>query len=455
MLAVIIGRAVGVPGPAHRGTQVAPYASQTIAARGSLEEPNATPALPMEGGGLRGARAAAAPDEPTIWRHRRFHSRARVILRVRWIALALFCGILLLPGWAAPLGLQGPAPWIFLGTMAALSLLHRLPALPLERLAPAALAADTLAATWLIASTGGLRSPFLALQVGLVALWVLLFPRPLAALPAVAMLPILAQLDKLLPTAAGGSLFDVLVIVFYGALDLGMILLLVYVNQREEADHGRLLLLERTQRELAVAEERSRLAREMHDGLGASLAGLAMQAELVSLRSPEGKLRQEAEGLRSGVEEALEELRHGLHLTRGDFNLAKAAKAHLSRTERLSGASLRLHLDEALAAAVPTQVQLHLFRVIQEAISNALRHGRAGIVEVHLVEAQGRCQLSIRDDGAGFQPGPERSGSYGLRGMRERAARCGGELLLSSAPGEGTQLLFTFPLLPPSRRSPS
>jgi len=424
------------------------------------------------------------------WRRLQFVARARTIAKGRWLVIVGAAAILSIPGWAEALGLVGPAPWLLLAAMTSLGVLHHLllpreagdlgagdeppltsapapgfrprgssqqapPPGPVpERTSPSllrtvsylSLCVDTLAALYLVAATGGLRSPLLALQVGLTALFVLLFPRPLAALPALAILPVLAQLERALGLAAPGGLFEPLAVLGYGALDLAIIFLIVGASRREEIHHAGLIRLERAEGELALAEERARLSREMHDGLGAALTGLSMQAEVLLGLCESGRLREEALDLRAAADDALDELRQGLWVIRGEFGLYRAARSHCEQLGRRAKQEIRYRDDGVAAIPLPGQAQLSLFRLLQEALSNAVRHAEANVIDVELAADDAHCVVSIRDDGRGFDPRVDRVGHYGLRGMRERALRLGAALELVSAPGQGTDVRIAVPI---------
>lgn len=407
--------------------------------------------------------SASARGAQATWAWHRFVARARAVQVGRAIALALLLALLLVPGWARSLGIAGSIPWILLAAGAASTLLNGL-LLRRDRVVEStarsrrllratswsSLCLDTLCALYLIAATGGLRSPLLALQLGLVGAFALLFPRPLAAVPALLLLPLLARIDRLLDPAAAGGPFEILAILGYGGLDLAIILLLVEADRQGEAHHERLLRLERVERELAVAKERGRLSREMHDGLGASLTSLALQSEILLGRCPDGRFREEVAELRSGTSEALEELRHGLRLMRGEFRLGAAARSHCEQLRRRIGVDLRFEGDDHPAADLADAAALHLFRLLQEAVSNAVRHAAASRIEVRLEAADGVVSLSVRDDGKGFESSSVGEGHYGLRGMQERASRCGGSLELRSAAGLGTEVRAVVPIRSPS-----
>ena len=223
------------------------------------------------------------------------------------------------------------------------------------------------------------------------------------------------------------------------------------LNRELELSQERLRALSR--RLLEVQEdERGRLARDLHDDIGQVLTALKIQLESLAFASG-------ASGSR--VRECVETTRHALERVRqlslslrplqlDDLGLVAALRSHLDRQASIGG--LTPHFDAADAPqGVPAEVETACFRVAQEAITNVLRHARARNVWLRLFWDGGRLALSVRDDGAGFDPQAARrrgagGASLGLVGMEERAALAGGALELRSTPGQGTVLLATFAL---------
>jgi signal transduction histidine kinase len=131
-----------------------------------------------------------------------------------------------------------------------------------------------------------------------------------------------------------------------------------------------------------------------------------------------------------------------------DVGLAAAVEWQVQEFQARSGiqCKVRLLTREVFAPDVSTT----LFRILQEALTNVVRHAKATRVEAVLQKQQDRLVLRIRDNGRGFDPAsPALSKSLGLMGMRERAAILGGEVNISSAPGKGTAVTAWIPLLSP------
>ncbi|MEU8935889.1 sensor histidine kinase [Streptomyces sp. NPDC048409] len=221
--------------------------------------------------------------------------------------------------------------------------------------------------------------------------------------------------------------------------------------QENAALHAQLLV---QAREAGIADERRRLAAEIHDTIAQGLAGIIAQLQVV-LNTPDPRAAEEHTG------RALDLARHSLgEARRSVHNLAPVALEHDALPEALrktvadwaertdTRAEFVLtgtaeHLHEEVAAT--------LLRIVQEALSNAARHAGASRVGVTLSYAGDEVILDIRDDGAGFDPLalPARSsaGGFGLDGMRARAERIAGALTVESEPGLGTALSARVPLV--------
>ncbi len=235
------------------------------------------------------------------------------------------------------------------------------------------------------------------------------------------------------------------------------------------------LLRERRQREqlgdMVVAEERSRLARELHDTVAQSLAALVHKLDQI------GEPRAEIVEARALAHQALEDMRRAIWGLRPALLETLPFHEALAReVEQMADAadlSSRISLAGQPRPLLPQQ-EMALFRIAQEALSNTVRHAAARRVRVHLIYAEEEVQLLIEDDGRGFDraaleravvtsaPWPpyfELSGApatgsleghFGVRMMRERARLIGGSLKLESAPGQGTRILITVPYAPAS-----
>jgi signal transduction histidine kinase len=202
--------------------------------------------------------------------------------------------------------------------------------------------------------------------------------------------------------------------------------------------------------ESAVLDERRRVARDLHDGVAQELSFISSQMHWLIGETKRNGGRsdgfRETSGLiMEAVQRALDESRGAISaLSRPVHEPLHLALAHTAEevTGRL-GANLELRLDDRIA--VTPQSEEALTRILREAISNAVRHGRARTVTVELHNGDG-IHLKVSDDGTGFDPSsPTSESSYGLISMRERTETLGGVFKLSAQPGHGTSVEVRLP----------
>lgn len=215
-------------------------------------------------------------------------------------------------------------------------------------------------------------------------------------------------------------------------------------------------VLARTQREAGALGERARLARDIHDTLAQGFSSIVLLAWAAHARcgGPESAiLKQIAET----ANENLDEARRVVHaLAPADLEGSAPFKAALARQLHRLGELTQLQTDLMIdgdPVPLPTPVEVALLRVTQGALSNVRRHSRARRVRITLTFEPDEVRLDVVDDGRGFDLGsvgtkPDGSG-FGLRSIRERIAEIGGTVSIESAPGDGTALVATVPLIHP------
>lgn len=194
-------------------------------------------------------------------------------------------------------------------------------------------------------------------------------------------------------------------------------------------------------RRVGADEERTRIARELHDGVGQSLAYLAFELDRITNRAREGDVAEDLETLQGEVRQVIGEVRETLYDLRTEVSegqdLVSTLNTYLNRVRQRR--NLEIEFVNNGTARLPLPVERELWRIAQEAITNVERHARASRVRVTW-ESNGRSGLlEVKDDGQGLDAtGAGRHDSYGILGMRERAAVIGASLEIDSAPGEGT-----------------
>lgn len=351
--------------------------------------------------------------------------------------------------WLAALSLVEPArlsgrAWGGLAALAALSVLVALlawlepsgAAVDLARMA--ALAALMMAGLWLAAAgwrRGDGRLLWPGVGLGLLA------ATDLVRLPVQPeALPVLSWAMAALLGAAGW-LAVVRFVETLNAVELLNIDLESLVRERTAELQAQFERVRELERRETIAAERERLMRDMHDGVGGHLVSM--------LALIEADRRRPAE-LAGFVREALDDMRlmiDSLEPVDDDLN-AVLAMFRDRLAPRLRAAGVELQWDVGLLPKVsgltPARV-LHVLRILQEAVTNAIRHGHARMVTIGAVSDEIRVRIEVRDDGDGFDPQTS-GGGRGLKNLRRRAAEVGAMLTIDSAPGRGARIAVELPL---------
>jgi signal transduction histidine kinase len=208
-------------------------------------------------------------------------------------------------------------------------------------------------------------------------------------------------------------------------------------------------------RQQAIADERERIARELHDGLAQLLGYVNTKVMAVSLlvknhqsSAAQAQLEQLGEAARAlftDVREAIVGLKLASQTGEG---LGEAIQSYVDQFRRLTELDVRVHIDpRAESVGLPPESELQLIRILQEALSNVRRHASATQAKIDLTMNDGALTMTIADNGRGFDervlPSLEPA-HFGLSTMQERAEEIGGHLELCSTPGQGTQVTVTI-----------
>ncbi|MCM3041745.1 sensor histidine kinase [Paenibacillus motobuensis] len=201
----------------------------------------------------------------------------------------------------------------------------------------------------------------------------------------------------------------------------------------------------------AIVEERQRLARELHDAVSQQLFAISMTATAVGRTMDRDfeKARRQVELIEEMASVAQSEMRalllhlrpvylEGKQLSQGLLELVSELKAKVP-------IELILEMDEGLNLG--KGIENHLFRIIQEAMSNTMRHAKADKMEIRIHRRGDVVKVTLRDNGMGFQLDDKKQASYGLSTMQERVLEVGGSIQIITAPGKGTRIEITIPLM--------
>jgi signal transduction histidine kinase len=217
--------------------------------------------------------------------------------------------------------------------------------------------------------------------------------------------------------------------------------------------HSRLQLV--TARE----EERRRLRRDLHDGLGASLAGLLLEAGALrrAIRTDPDEAEALVDEFRTDIRATIDEIRRLVYELRppmlDQLGLVAAVRTQAAQCSRGNGPdgvapadALQVTVDAPEEfPPLPAAVEVAAYRIVQEALTNVVHHAQARHCHVRL-ELADALRLEVVDDGVGVPDGRSHAEGVGLLSMRERAVELGGTCLIEPAPGGGTRVLATLPL---------
>ena len=196
-------------------------------------------------------------------------------------------------------------------------------------------------------------------------------------------------------------------------------------------------------------QERTAIARELHDELGQMLTGIRMEVSWLGGRLPDGQqaLADKVASIKGQIDQSIASVRRISSelrpLVLDDLGFAAAASWYVDQFSARTGLPVSLTLPQVDPQR--GDVATALFRVLQESLTNVARHAGASRVEVRLDFAEARWTLSISDDGTGFIHEQGKRGDIGLVGMRERAQILGGHFSLTTAPGAGTLIKVSIP----------
>lgn len=244
-------------------------------------------------------------------------------------------------------------------------------------------------------------------------------------------------------------------VVLFG-LSLLLVVLLINALLTERQSQTRLQQANRTLRQsakeiekLAMDQERSRIAREIHDSLGHSLTALNIQIESalkLSERDPTKSRRFLQSAKRLGTQ-SLQDVRQSVATLRQDPLAGKTLeKAVTQLLQDLSQDQLiRIAQDIHIPQPLPADLKIILYRIVQEGLTNAVKHAEASSIHLSLISSTDSVMLTIDDDGKGFDPDSASTG-FGLQSMRDRVQAAGGTIRLTSQINKGTRIQAHLPI---------
>ncbi len=247
-------------------------------------------------------------------------------------------------------------------------------------------------------------------------------------------------------TAVPMTIFVVIYVVLYGRQSQARAHAQELLKELESA-HRQLSEYAVRVQDLTLANERQRMARELHDTLAQGLAGLILQLEAANSHLANGRTDRAQSILQQAMTRAratLADARRAIDALRSEQDLETALREQVA--DFMDATGIQCALDVSLRTELPDAVKEHTLRAIAEGLTNMARHSQAKHAWVSVQSAEGGLLVELRDDGRGFDPKETSPGHYGLLGIRERARLASGTVEISSAPGAGTTLKLRLPL---------
>ncbi len=200
----------------------------------------------------------------------------------------------------------------------------------------------------------------------------------------------------------------------------------------------------------AQEDERRRLARELHDETGQALTSILLGLRGIEEAKDPEVLRAAVGEVRDLVRSTLQDVRRLAVELRpkalDDFGLVAAVERLTESFAEQTGIAVEFVPNVPPDARFPPEVETALYRIVQESLTNVVKHARAGHVSIVLTQKNSALSVVVEDDGVGFEPARARDGGLGLVGMRERVGLLGGRVTVESRPGAGTTFVAEVPL---------
>ena len=309
---------------------------------------------------------------------------------------------------------------------------------------PLAVVADLLL-TLVVVAVLGVESPLVLATFSTALIMGILFERRVAVLGATALVAGYLLVHQLQPTPTSGFMINLGI----PALYVGLVAIGSVVRHAHEREVTAARELVDAHRAVASADERARLAREMHDSLGKTLHGIALAAEALPVwveRDPATAVRY-ANGLAAAANQAAAEARSLLVRLRADEPDRPLAQVLAEQCRTWGDATgIECVFETHGAVDLSTDARYEALAIVSEALENVMRHAEADRVSVSLAGAAGgTVRIEVVDDGRGFvvpEGGVSPPNHFGLTGMHERAVQAGADLSVTSTLGRGTRVVL-------------
>jgi two-component sensor histidine kinase len=211
----------------------------------------------------------------------------------------------------------------------------------------------------------------------------------------------------------------------------------------------RYVTIQRYKRRLALEKERTRISKDMHDEVGSSLSKISILSELAKQKADDPKLKSDVEKISQSASEVVDNISEIIWAInpKNDSldNLLAYIREYAAETLELKSIEYKIELPENIPAYnLSAETRRNIFLVIKEALNNIIKYANATLVNITVKLMESRLEISIKDNGNGFDVNNTRKFGNGLINMRKRIEDIGGEFKLDSEPGKGTEIRFSI-----------
>jgi two-component system sensor histidine kinase DegS len=294
---------------------------------------------------------------------------------------------------------------------------------------------DVLIHLYFTRTTGYLLSPLMVAHPLFSAAFLLLFHNLLMLTCNLFMLPMAMALCLINDPQSSIAILLSLTILYLG-LDIFVVLLINHSHGYEQKLALELLDAQKKLNELSIIKERQRISREFHDGAGANLTSIIMQCEYLERQGILSLLH-----IKEAAIESIDDMRRSIAFLNGSFDIVEQVELCLEKMRLRHQISTEHHNIEILRALSSDQ-QIATCRIIQEALTNVLKHAHASHVNISAQKSINTITITIKDDGIGFDQ--KASNGFGIKNMQERARQMKGLLTFTPVP-KGSQIFLEIP----------
>jgi signal transduction histidine kinase len=377
-----------------------------------------------------------------------FRQRAGILYYARIFLLFIGFSIVVFPDLREKFSINGPFPYIIFFFMLSYSVINYYikPFKILKIFTFITLLFDLSVFAVLIVISGGLNSPILSTQIVYLIFFTTLFQKPLLLLPPLLILPVITRVDLILGNniSIQESIFT---IVWFSSLNIIIVYFIVLLNNKTTQNALNIYKFQQEVKEKHLLEEKNKIARDLHDGVGGGLSSLILQAEyIISIAQGNvtDEILEEIKELKLYAEESMEEIRRSLSVIKDSFDLKNAILDYLDNFKDKNRIKINQNIEISKIKLI-VKDKLSVFRVFQEILTNALKHSKSQIFDLTIKVNISEIFIELKDHGVGFDFNKEYIGHFGLKNLKERVGLLKGSIEMSYNKNDGTIIKIKIP----------